>query len=98
MARWEYKTVKFAAEGWFLGGKVDDKSLEDALNRLASQGWSLITIITSSQGHGQTRDIVAVLKRVRAVPGAAPDPAAWFVSQGSSTPNAAGQVSSVVRP
>jgi hypothetical protein len=76
MARWEYKTVKFAAEGWFLGGKVDDKSLEDALNRLASQGWRLVTIITSSQGHGQTRDIVAVLERVRAEPGAGPDPAA----------------------
>ncbi len=75
MARWEYKTVKFAAEGWFLGGKVDDKGLEEALNRLGSQGWRLVTIVTSSQGHGQTRDIVAVLERERAEPGAAGDPA-----------------------
>jgi hypothetical protein len=73
MARWEYKTIKFAAEGWLLGGKVDDKSLEEALNRLASQDWRLVTIVTSSQGHGQTRDIVAVLERGRTEPGAAAD-------------------------
>jgi len=74
MARWEYKTIKFKAEGWFIGGKINAGTLESALNQMAADGWRLVTIVTSSVGRGTTEDIVAVMERERtAEPGAAAD-------------------------
>jgi hypothetical protein len=65
MARWEYKTLKFQAEGWFVGGIINTEALENALNDFAADGWRLVTIVTSHGGQGTTRDIVAVLERER---------------------------------
>jgi hypothetical protein len=65
MARWEYKTIKFKAEGWFIGGKINAGTLESALNQMAADGWRLVTIVTSSVGRGTTEDIVAVMERER---------------------------------
>jgi len=63
MARWEYKTLKLKAEGWFIGGKINAGILEAALIKLAADGWRLVTIVTSTIGRGTTEDIVAVLER-----------------------------------
>jgi Domain of unknown function (DUF4177) len=65
MGRWEYKAIKFKAEGWFIGGKVNAGVLESALNRMADDGWRLVTIVTSSVGRGTTEDTVAVMERER---------------------------------
>jgi hypothetical protein len=59
---WEYKTIKLGTKG-FLGGKVEEVKLEKALNDLGRQDWELVSIFATNQTQGQTRDIVAVLKR-----------------------------------
>ncbi|MEZ6143467.1 MAG: DUF4177 domain-containing protein [Zavarzinella sp.] len=63
MRRWEYKTIKFEAEGFWQGGKIDATRLEAALTQLGAVGWELVTIVTATAGQGWTKDIVAVLKR-----------------------------------
>jgi hypothetical protein len=59
---WEYKTLKLGTKGFF-GGKVEDTKLEKALNDLGRQDWELVSIFATSQAQGQSRDVVAVLKR-----------------------------------
>ncbi len=59
---WEYKTLKLGTKG-LLGGKANEAELEKALNELGRQGWELVSIFTTNQAQGQTRDIVVVLKR-----------------------------------
>ena len=60
--RFEYKTIKLATSG-FLGGKFDASDLDAELNRLGDQGWELVSSFDTNSVHGQTRDIVAILKR-----------------------------------
>lgn len=61
--KWEYKTVLFEASGWFFGGKLDQKEFQASLNALGAEGWELVNVFDTNMAHGQTRDIVAVLKR-----------------------------------
>ena len=61
--RWEYRTVKVAAKGWLMGGNLDEAELDQMLNELGDHGWELVSIVATSKGHGQTRDVAAVLKR-----------------------------------
>jgi len=64
-AKWEYRTIKFDANGW-LGGVVDTTSLDKELNVLGEQGWELVSIFdTNMIVHGMTREVVATLKRKR---------------------------------
>ena len=62
--RFEYKTIKLATGG-LLGGKFDASSLDAELNRLGEQGWELTRSLDTNSMNGQTRDIVAILKRRR---------------------------------
>ena len=61
--KWEYKTIKFGAQGGFLGGKFDEKKLEAYINELGRDGWELVTAFDTNMSQGQTRDIVAIFKR-----------------------------------
>jgi hypothetical protein len=60
---WNYKTVKISAEGWFLGGKLDTVEFDKLLNELGAEGWELVSILTTAQLYGASRDIAAVFKR-----------------------------------
>ena len=51
------------ASGWFLGGILDAQKFNDHLNRLGQQDWELVSVFDTNMGYGQTRDVVAVLKR-----------------------------------
>ena len=61
--KWEYLTIKFETSGWLLGGILDAQKFNDHLNRLGQQGWELVSVFDTNMGYGQTRDVVAVLKR-----------------------------------
>lgn len=63
MTQWRYKTVKLAAEGWFLGGNLNVTKFDKTLNDMGRQGWELIVAFDTNQGYGATRDVVAVFKR-----------------------------------
>lgn len=61
-ARWEYKTIELATHG-FLGGKLDRVKFEEMLNSLGREGWELVNAFDTNQGHGATRDVIAIFKR-----------------------------------
>ena len=61
--KWEYMTIKFETSGWLLGGILDAQKFNDHLNRLGQQGWELVSVFDTNMGYGQTRDVVAVLKK-----------------------------------
>ncbi len=60
--KWEYKTIKLATKG-FLGGKLDETTLENYMNELGSQGWELTTAFDTNKAYGETRDVVVLFKR-----------------------------------
>ncbi len=62
MDKWEYKTYYIETSG-FSGGKVDMKSLDETLNSYGWDGWELVNILTTHEGAGMTRDVVAIFKR-----------------------------------
>ena len=62
MARWEYSTVKVKAKG-FLGGKIDEKDLDAALNNAGREGWELAAAPALSRAYGQTVEVVLIFKR-----------------------------------
>lgn len=62
MDQWEYKTLKYKTGG-FLGGKVNEEEFEDLLNSYGIDGWELISCFDTSVHQGQSRDIIAVMKR-----------------------------------
>lgn len=61
--QWEYRTVKFYAQGAFGPGKIDAVELESTLNELGAKGWELVTILSGTRANGELWDFVAVLKR-----------------------------------
>jgi len=61
--KWEYRTVMFAASGWFLGGALDGEKFNNRLNELGEEGWELTNVFDTNVQGGRTREIVAVLKR-----------------------------------
>lgn len=62
MVQWEYKTVKYQTGG-FLGGKVNQADMDELLNQHGYEGWELVSCFDTSQGQGQSRDIIMVFKR-----------------------------------
>ena len=60
--QWEYRTVKLGARG-VPGGIVDTDDFEKHLNELGEQSWELVAAFDANQSGGQTRDVIAVLKR-----------------------------------
>jgi hypothetical protein len=65
MYQWEYRTIKFFAQGLFSrnGGQIDDVELENTLNEFGANGWELVTIVAGTKANGELSDFVAVLKR-----------------------------------
>ena len=61
--KWEYMTLVLPAAGFMLGGKVDAQKLTDRLNQLGSERWELVSVFDTNMLHGQTRDVLAILKR-----------------------------------
>jgi hypothetical protein len=60
---WEYKTIKLATTGFWLGGKLDEKKFDQMLNELGHERWELVSAFDTNQAHGASRDVVAVFKR-----------------------------------
>jgi hypothetical protein len=46
-----------------LGGVVNTQKYEAQLNSLGADGWELVSVVSSNQHHGASREIVSVLKR-----------------------------------
>ena len=49
----------------FFGRKVDEDECEGMMNTLGDAGWELVTAFDTNQGHGETRDVVALFNRAR---------------------------------
>ncbi|HEX8371882.1 MAG TPA: DUF4177 domain-containing protein [Chthoniobacterales bacterium] len=60
--RWEYRTETLHAGGFFTG-LVDQKKINDDLNRYGAHGWELVNIFDTNRIQGGTLELVAVLKR-----------------------------------
>ncbi len=62
MDKWEYQTVQFETKG-VMGGIVDLNAFQDELNALGSEGWELVACFDTNMSYGQSRYVIAVLKR-----------------------------------
>ncbi len=63
MYHWEYRTIKFYAQGTLDAGRINEIELEDTLNGFGARGWELVTILPGTRSNGELFDFVAVLKR-----------------------------------
>jgi|WetSurMetagenome_2_1015567.scaffolds.fasta_scaffold2228090_1 hypothetical protein len=63
--KWEYKTIKLAATGFWMGGKIDEVKLDAMMNDLGSQGWELVAALDTNEAYGNTKDVVVIFKRSR---------------------------------
>jgi hypothetical protein len=63
--KWEYRTLKFATTGVWIGGNLDTDMFNQKLNELGEEDWELVSIFDTNYGQGTTRDVVAVFKRSR---------------------------------
>ncbi len=57
--------MKVNPKGWFIGGILDEKEFTCLLNSLGQEGWELVSTFDTNSGYGQSREIVAVLKRIK---------------------------------
>lgn len=62
MARWEYRTLKIDATG-FWGGKVDERELDRALNEAGNQGWELVTAFDTTRWYEKAQHLLFTFKR-----------------------------------
>ena len=62
MRKWEYKTVKVDTKG-ILGGILDVTVFDGMLNQLGNAGWELVASFDTNQGHGASREAIAIFKR-----------------------------------
>lgn len=62
MDRWEYTSLKVETKG-FQGGILELEDFNYELNKFGSQGWELVSCVSTSRGQGATREIIAVFKR-----------------------------------
>lgn len=63
--KWDYRTIKLAAEDSVWGGKFDAAKLDQVMNNAGSDGWELVTAFGTNQSLGATGDAVLVFKRPR---------------------------------
>ena len=64
--KWEYRTIKLAATGFLMGGKIDEVKLDQMMNDLGAQGWELASAVDTNEAYGSTRDVVVIFKRPKA--------------------------------
>lgn len=64
--KWEYRTIKLAATGFLMGGKIDEAKLDQMMNDLGDQGWELASAVDTNEAYGSTRDVVVIFKRPKA--------------------------------
>lgn len=64
--KWEYRTIKLAATGFLMGGKIDEAKLDQMMNDLGAQGWELASAVDTNEAYGSTRDVVVIFKRSKA--------------------------------
>jgi len=64
--KWEYRTIKLAATGFLMGGKIDEAKLDQMMNDLGAQGWELASAVDTNEAYGSTRDVVVIFKRQKA--------------------------------
>lgn len=62
MEKWEYISVKVDTKG-IRGGILDIENFDAELNRLGEEGWELVSCLSTNQGKGYSREVIAVLKR-----------------------------------
>jgi hypothetical protein len=63
-SQWEYMTVVVGTGGFLTGGgEIDPQAFTDQLNKLGDEGWELVSVFDTNRGSGQTRVVIAVLKR-----------------------------------
>ena len=62
MDQFEYKILSTDAKG-ILGGKVDNDTFENELNKLGMQGWELVNTVAIAQSYGNTRWLTSIFKR-----------------------------------
>ncbi len=62
--KWKYKTIKFAPKGWFTGGRVDERQLDDLMNELGQDGWELVSGFNVTQAYGSSKSIVFIFKKI----------------------------------
>ncbi|GIW85019.1 MAG: hypothetical protein KatS3mg107_0679 [Gemmataceae bacterium] len=67
MPRYEYKILTFYPRGLLLGSKVDTNQMEQVLNEWAGEGWRVLSIFTTQQHYGGTRQVVVILERTRSL-------------------------------
>lgn len=60
MEKFEYYTWCFETDGFF---GIDQKKLNQQLNKLGSQGWELVTGTPTLRGNGVTYTVIYVFKR-----------------------------------
>jgi hypothetical protein len=65
MMLWEYKTIKLAATGFWIGGKVDAEKLDQMMNEMGLQGWELAAALDTNEAYGNTKDVIVIFKRPR---------------------------------
>lgn len=63
MSKWEYKTVKIPATGWVIGGEIDERALDDEMNRLGADGWEMVLSTHTNQMLGASRNVLVMFKR-----------------------------------
>ena len=63
MKYFEYKTIKLGTTGWFVGGNLDERKLDDYMNNLGREGWELVSAFDTNQNYGASKDVIAIFKR-----------------------------------
>ena len=66
MKKYEYQTkvIDRSKKGTLPGGgKVDPSGFDQVLNDMGREGWRLVEVVASSEGLGETRNIVCIFER-----------------------------------
>lgn len=60
----EYKIVKSGGGGMFKAGQIDEKKSQETLDKMAADGWILVTAFVESQS-GNSMNFCSVWERER---------------------------------
>ena len=60
--RWEYKTAKLNAAG-FWGVNFNPDETDEIFDSWGSEGWELVSAFDINEGHGETKEVIFIFKR-----------------------------------